>query len=178
MTRRICPICKSRRLVDPDGPPDSKILVVGNSPGKLEVARNLPWIGPAGQVLNKELSRVGLQRDDYRITNMWLHAPAEPGTKRKPNPLYEKELNWHVSQLKNEFEGKRAILIMGSEPAQVLGLGSISEITGTVVRSDYFPESVEVVVAMVNPAQALHDLLGETRHAIQNFANALSSYNA
>ena len=174
MIRRTCPICDTRKLVEPIGPVDSPILIFGWAPGKREIVKGIPWIGPAGAVLESELLRHGIQRTSYRLTNLWLHEPAEIGTKRNRNPLYEKELNWHFSELKNEFVGKRAILIMGAEPTDIMGLPSISSITGTHVISPFIPSSVDVVMAMVNPAQALHDLLGETRLAIDNFATAIA----
>ena len=173
LIRRICPICDARKLVEPTGPVDSPILVFGWAPGKKEIAKGIPWIGPAGMVLESELLRHGIQRNSYRLTNLWLHEPAEIGTKRNLNPLYQKELDWHFSELKNEFVGKRAILIMGAEPTHILGISNISSVTGTSVKSQFIPSSVDVVMAMVNPAQALHDLLGEVRLALDNFALAL-----
>jgi acyl carrier protein phosphodiesterase len=58
---------------------------------------------------------------------------------------------------------------MGSEVStQFLGV-NISEVTGTKVNSKQFPGSVDIAVAMYNPAIALHDKLGEVRLAIERF---------
>lgn len=174
MTRQICPICETKKLVEATGSKDAKILIFGWAPGKKEIAKGIPWVGPAGQVLESELLRYGIQRHNYRLTNLWMHEVPSMGTKKNPNPLYQKELDWHFAQLVLELHNREAILIMGAEPTAMFGLPSISNISGTFVSSVFFPKSVKVAVAMVNPAQALHDLLGETRFGISNFAIALS----
>ena len=177
MMRELCPMCNSRKLVAPSGTPDAKILIFGWAPGKIEILKGTPWLGKAGNVLESEMLRHGIQRHNYRLTNLWLHEEPEHGTKKNPNPLYPKELDWHFMQLKQEMKGRKAVLILGSEPMGLFGLPSVSEITGTLVNSIYIPSSVDVAMAMVNPAQALHDLLGETRYAIDKFALALQQHN-
>ena len=173
MIRRTCPICNERKLVDATGPTDADVLLFGAYPGKLEVAKGVPWTGPAGQILENEMARAGIQIRNCRITNLWLHEPAEFGTKRKPNPLYQQELDWHFSQLRKEMAGRKALFIMGAEPCALFGLGQISNLNGMTVMSDLFPSSVRLAVVSVNPAQALHDLLGELRYSIENFAISL-----
>lgn len=175
--RPICPICKTKKLVPAFGPDDAEILLAGGFPGKAEIARGIPWIGKAGEVLEYELNRVGIQIDHCRITNLWMHEPPKPLTKvqiRKKVPdMYNKELGWHMKQLLKEFEGRKALFLMGSELIDVLGIGFISNLSGMVVSSTWFPESVEFAVASVNPAQALHDMLGETRYAVERLAAEL-----
>lgn len=175
--REICPICKTRKLIPASGPADSPILVFGWAPGKMEIVKGIPWLGKAGNVLEAEFLRHGIQRHNYRLTNLWMHEAADKGTKKTPNPLYAKELDWHFLQLKNEIKGRKAVLIMGSEPMELFGLPNVSEISGTFVQSVFLPSSVDVAMAMVNPAQALHDLLGETRYAINKFALALQTHH-
>ena len=170
MNRTTCPICNDLLLVEQGGPADSPILLVGSQPGKLEVARGVPWIGQAGRVLDAELGRAGIQRSNCRVTNLWMHDPPGMGTQKKPNPLYEPELNWHFKQLLNEMSGRPAVFIMGADTCEVFNLGAVSKISGMKVESTLFPKSVTLAVASVNPALALREVLGEVRLAIENFA--------
>lgn len=175
--RPICPICETKKLIPAYGPEDADILLVGGYPGKLEIAKGIPWIGKAGEVLESELSRVGIQISKCRITNLWLHEPPKMLTKVQRRKgvvdMHGKELSWHMKQMLQEFYGKKALFLMGAELIDTLGKGPISNISGMLVKSSWFPSSVKIAVASVNPAQALHDLLGETRFAIEMFAAEL-----
>jgi len=169
-----CPQCQ-KKLVPPTGPEDADILLCGPFPGWKEVKTGIPWTGEAGKILKAELAKQGLQFDHCRATNLWQHEPTPKGTKRDPNPIYKAELDWHFDQLRNEFRGRKAILIMGSETCRRLGLGEVEDISGLKRKSKFFPKSVEVAIAMVNPATVLRPgaHVGETRFAMENFAEAL-----
>lgn len=175
--RPICPVCTTKKLVPAYGPADADILLVGSYPGRLEIAKGIPWIGRAGEVLESELDRAGIQISKCRITNLWMHAPPKELTKLQAKKgavdVYAKELSWHMKQMLAEFYGKKALFLMGAELVETLGLGSVSNLSGMVVKSDWFPDSVKLAVVSVNPAQALRELLGETRFAIERFATEL-----
>jgi uracil-DNA glycosylase family 4 len=172
MQRPRCPHC-NKKLVPPTGPEDSDILLCGPFPGYKEIIKGVPWIGKVGDILKAELSIQGIQFDNCRVTNLWQHEPTDPGTKRNPNELYETEVNWHFDQLLSELHGRKAVLIMGSLTSSLLGLGPVSKVAGQRVDSELIPETVEVAIAMQNPAQVLHGLVGETRYAIEAFAVAI-----
>ena len=76
MTRQACPIC-SNLLVLPVGLKDASILLVGEYPGVEEVKSGFCWVGRGGEVLRSELARVGIQYEQCRATNLWLHAPSK-----------------------------------------------------------------------------------------------------
>ena len=58
-------------------------MVVGEAPGKNEDQEGLPFVGQAGQLLNKLLESVGINRDEVYITNIIKCRP--PGN-RDPLP--------------------------------------------------------------------------------------------
>lgn len=177
MSRPRCPICKDKKLVPAAGPEDADVLLAGPFPGWEEIKDGIPWVGNAGKVLRAELGRSGIQFDKCRVTNLWQHEPSPTGTKRNPNPIYEDEINWHFDQLRSEFNGRTTVLLLGSLTTEILGLGPVSKVAGTRVHSEYFPKTVEVVIAAYNPAQVLHGLVGETRYAIEAFADAIGELN-
>jgi uracil-DNA glycosylase family protein len=49
------------------------IALVGEQPGDQEDVQGLPFVGPAGQVLDRALGEVGLRRDDIYLTNVVKH---------------------------------------------------------------------------------------------------------
>jgi uracil-DNA glycosylase family 4 len=52
-----------------EGPPGARVAVVGESPGAPDIDSGRPFMGPAGQMLNRILEAIGLKRDDCYLTN-------------------------------------------------------------------------------------------------------------
>ena len=59
----------STNMVLFDGNIKSKLMIIGEAPGKEEDEQGLPFVGSAGQLLNKMLSAIQLEREDIYITN-------------------------------------------------------------------------------------------------------------
>jgi uracil-DNA glycosylase len=71
------------QVVFADGNPDADLMFIGEGPGYHEDVQGLPFVGAAGQLLNRLLGEIGLRREDVRITNVVLCRP--PGN-RDPMP--------------------------------------------------------------------------------------------
>ena len=65
------------------GNPHADVMVVGEAPGEKEDLRGEPFVGPAGDLLNKILGAIQLSRDTVYICNVLKHRP--PGN-RNPMP--------------------------------------------------------------------------------------------
>jgi uracil-DNA glycosylase family 4 len=70
-------------VVFADGDPDADLMFIGEGPGYHEDVQGLPFVGAAGQLLNRLLGEIGLRREEVRITNVVLCRP--PGN-RDPLP--------------------------------------------------------------------------------------------
>ncbi|MDZ7705374.1 MAG: uracil-DNA glycosylase [Trueperaceae bacterium] len=70
-------------LVFGEGNPDANLIIVGEAPGEEEDKSGRPFVGRAGQLLDRILESVGLDRDDIYITNIVKYRP--PGN-RNPKP--------------------------------------------------------------------------------------------
>ncbi|HIQ48255.1 MAG TPA: uracil-DNA glycosylase, partial [Aquifex aeolicus] len=81
-----CDLHKSRAQVVPgDGNPYSPLVFVGEAPGEEEDKQGRPFVGRAGQLLNKLIEEVfGLSRDKVYITNV---CKCRPPANRKPTPI-------------------------------------------------------------------------------------------
>ncbi|MBQ8935115.1 MAG: uracil-DNA glycosylase [Oscillospiraceae bacterium] len=66
-----CELGKSRtNLVFGDGNPNAEIMFVGEGPGQQEDLTGIPFVGPAGQLLDRMLEIIDLDRTKYYIANI------------------------------------------------------------------------------------------------------------
>jgi DNA polymerase len=68
-------------LVFADGNPEAGLMLVGEGPGAEEDRAGLPFVGPSGQLLDRMLASIGLDRTQYLITNL---IPWRPPGNRNP----------------------------------------------------------------------------------------------
>jgi uracil-DNA glycosylase family protein len=61
------------RTVFGQGPAEARIVLVGEQPGDQEDLRGAPFVGPAGEVLDRALAEVGLARERLYVTNAVKH---------------------------------------------------------------------------------------------------------
>jgi uracil-DNA glycosylase family 4 len=69
------------QLVFADGNPAARLMLVGEAPGAEEDRQGLPFVGRAGQLLNRMLAAIGLTRRDVYIANV---VPWRPPGNRTP----------------------------------------------------------------------------------------------
>lgn len=81
---RACPLCEGRtHTAFGEGNPHAQVLLVGEGPGKQEDLQGRPFVGPAGQLLDKMLAAIHLKREEVYIANVVKCRP--PGN-RVPLP--------------------------------------------------------------------------------------------
>ncbi|HAX61486.1 MAG TPA: hypothetical protein DCX95_02860, partial [Elusimicrobia bacterium] len=106
---RKCPLGKARlNFVFGTGNPDAALMFVGEGPGFDEDHKGEPFVGRAGQLLNKIIAAMGLSREDVYIANITkchpMIDPSDPdkrGNDRPPTaeemsgcmPILEKQMN-------------------------------------------------------------------------------------
>ena len=82
-----CELAKSRtNVVFSDGVPNHKIMLIGEAPGYWEDQKGIPFVGKAGQLLDKIFASVGFTRNDIYICNTIKCRPPE-----NRNPLPEEK---------------------------------------------------------------------------------------
>ena len=70
----------AKNLVVYDGSFDAKVMFIGEAPGRDEDNQGLPFVGRAGQLLNKMLSAINLKREEVYITNVVNWRPPDNRT--------------------------------------------------------------------------------------------------
>ena len=66
---QVAPQFKERIFIFGEGPLAARAAVVGESPGPPDIDTGRPFMGPAGQMLERILNSVGLKRDECYLTN-------------------------------------------------------------------------------------------------------------
>ena len=125
-----CSLCKTRtNIVFSDGVPNPKLMLIGEAPGFYEDKQGKPFVGKAGQLLDKIFASVGLTRDkDVYICNTIKCRPPE---NRNPLPE-EKEACREYLKSQIDIIQPRIILLCGNVAVQSFlpNLGGITKIRG------------------------------------------------
>ncbi len=147
-----CPLYKTAANPVPGAPnPNAEMVFVGEAPGYWEDQKGIPFVGAAGNLLDKFLSKISVKREDVFICNILKHRPPN---NRDPMP--------------NEIIActpflKRQLLII--KPKVVITLGRfamnyfipevyISQAHGHPMRVDW--EGLDLlIIPMYHPAAAL-----------------------
>lgn len=140
------------RLVFGDGNPQAKIMLIGEAPGADEDRQGVPFVGRAGQLLDKMLASIGLDRSKVYIANV---VPWRPPGNRTPTPL-ETAACLPFTRRQIALVNPKILVCLGAAAAQTL-LGIRDGIMR--LRGRWFPFHVDDreirVLAMLHPAYLL-----------------------
>jgi DNA polymerase len=123
-----CQRCKlypgAKNLVFGEGSPGARLMFIGEAPGAEEDLQGRPFVGAAGQLLNRMLNNLGLQREEVYITNVVKSRPPE---NRDPEP---DEIEACLPYLKMQIAAirPRVIVTLGKIATQAL-LGAKEPLT-------------------------------------------------
>ena len=121
-----CPLyAAATQTVFGEGPSNAAIMLVGEQPGDQEDLAGLPFVGPAGQLFDRALGEVGIDRQAVYVTNAVKHFKFEPRGKRRlhktPGQI-EIEACRHWLEREITLVQPRLIVAMGATAAHsVLG---------------------------------------------------------
>ena len=147
-----CALCKTRtNVVFSDGVPNNKIVLVGEAPGYWEDQKGKPFVGRAGQLLDKIFESVGLSRQkDVYICNT---IKCRPPDNRNPYPE-EKTACKKFLDAQLEILKPKIILICGS-----VALNSLlpNESGITKVRGKWFDGKYGKMMPIFHPSYLLRN---------------------
>ena len=112
------------KIVFADGNIQSPIMIVGEGPGQKEDELGKPFVGDAGNLLNKMLKAINIERDKIYITNVVNYRPPN---NRKPELT---EINRYSEFLKEHISiiDPKILILMGSTAMESI-LGSNKKIS-------------------------------------------------
>lgn len=138
----------ARQLVFADGTPGARVMIIGEAPGRDEDREGKPFVGRAGQLLDRMLAAIDLdRRENAYITNV---LPWRPPQNRDPKPeeigMMKPFLERHIALAKPEV-----LVVMGNISCQaVLGKRGITRLRGQWDQAMDLP-----VIPMFHPAYLL-----------------------
>ncbi len=166
-----CRLAEGRKnIVFGEGNPRAELVFVGEGPGADEDEQGLPFVGRAGQLLNRMIQWIGMRREDVYICNVVKCRP--PGN-RTPLP---DEIETCSPFLFRQLEAIRPRLIC------CLGAPAVRTVLGvkegiTKIRGRFYDYGSAQVLATVHPAYILRNpreekLLREDFEKIRDFLAA------
>ena len=136
-------------LVFADGNPDSGLMLVGEGPGAEEDRSGIPFVGASGQLLDRILASIGLDRTRYVITNL---IPWRPPGNRNPTDaevtICLPFLLRHIALVR-----PRRLVLLGALASRAI-LGGSAGITR--LRGKWVPASIPGLDAPVPTLPMLH----------------------
>ena len=106
----------AKNLVFADGNPQAELMLVGEAPGRDEDLEGLPFVGRSGQLLNRMLAAIGLDRGSAYITNV---IPWRPPGNRTPTP-HETEICRPFIERQIELVNPKVLVTLGSPSSKTL----------------------------------------------------------
>ena len=122
-------------LVFADGNPAADIMLIGEAPGRDEDRMGLPFVGAAGQLLDRMLKSVGMNRQDVYITNI---LPWRPPGNRTPS-AEETRLLWPFLRRHIQLKAPKVIFALGGSSAKLLldSQTGILKLRGQMTKIDF-----------------------------------------
>lgn len=102
------------RLVFSDGVPGSRLMLIGEAPGRDEDREGKPFVGRSGQLLDKMLAAIGLDRTSVYIANV---VPWRPPGNRTPTPQ-ETQICLPFIRRQVELAKPEVLVFLGGSAAQ------------------------------------------------------------
>jgi len=100
----------STNIVFSDGNPNAKIMIIGEGPGANEDMEGVPFIGRTGELLDKMLLSINLDRENVYITNVVNYRPPE-----NRNPTKEEIIRYLPYLTKHiEIINPKILILLGS----------------------------------------------------------------
>lgn len=114
---RRCPIgANGTHAVMGEGPRNAALMIVGEQPGDNEEEQGRPFVGPAGQLLDRYLDDAGIDREQAYLTNTVKHFKFVQRGKRR---LHDKPNAGEIDTCRWWVDGERQLI----EPKLVLAMG-------------------------------------------------------
>ncbi|MBS7634292.1 uracil-DNA glycosylase [Candidatus Bathyarchaeota archaeon] len=157
---RKCNLWKTRKNPVPgEGDINTLVVFIGEAPGRWEDIEGKPFVGSAGDLLNRILRKIGLSRDNVYITNLVKCRP--PGN-RDPHLNEIESCSPYLDRVLDIIKPK-IILTLGRHSTSYmfskLGLTfrSISEVQGKIYEVKLWGSKIHLI-ASYHPAAALYNM--------------------
>ena len=149
--------CNATQVVFGAGPADARCIFVGEQPGDQEDLAGKPFVGPAGQLLDRALEEAGIDRSLVYVTNAVKHFKFDLRGKRR---IHAKPSAREISACRPWLEAEIAsikpdlVVCLGATAAQSL-MGREFRITKDRGRAIHDTEWANTIIATIHPSAIL-----------------------
>lgn len=146
-----CKLCQTRKnIVFGEGNRDADIMFIGEGPGADEDAQGRPFVGKAGQLMNKAFQGLGIDRNSVYITNI---VKCRPPANRVPE---DDEAEACLNYLRNQ------VMLVKPKLIVLLGSTALKNILGkeygiTACRGKWIEKKEILYMPTWHPAALLRD---------------------
>ncbi|WLT32206.1 uracil-DNA glycosylase family protein [Geothrix sp. PMB-07] len=159
-----CPLGPGRlKFVFGEGNPKARLLFVGEGPGRDEDLQGRPFVGKAGELLDKMIGAIGLKREEVYIANV---VKCRPPDNRTPTP---EEAHACLGYLRRQIEliGPSVIVTLGATPLrELVGVAEgITRVRGQWKRVNIGGRDIPVMPTF-HPAYVLRQYTQDVRRAV------------
>lgn len=149
-----CPLSRTRTLTVPGhGNPRAKLMFIGEAPGTEEDRQGLPFVGRAGELLNRMIKRMGFAREEVFVANIAKCRPTENYEMQRDRPPTEEEMNTCIPFLEQQIDAIQPQVIVALGATAVFGL--IRKKGITKLRGHWFSYRGIPVMPTYHPAYLL-----------------------
>ncbi|MEL7480014.1 MAG: UdgX family uracil-DNA binding protein [Pseudomonadota bacterium] len=125
-----CPLaCQASQTVFGEGPDQARLMIVGEQPGDQEDIKGRPFVGPAGEVLNRCLAAANLDRSRAYVTNAVKHFKFEVRGKRR---IHSKPNTSEIDHCRWWLDNERALV--KPDLIVTLGVTALRGVTGESLK--------------------------------------------
>jgi probable DNA metabolism protein len=123
---RRCPLYEpATQTIFGEGPPDAPVMFVGEQPGDQEDTIGRPFVGPAGQMMDRAMEEAGIDRRTIYVTNAVKHFKFTPRGKRRIHQTPEvpeiQACSFWLDVERTHIRPRLLVLMGGSAARAVLG---------------------------------------------------------
>ena len=154
---RRCPLHEqATQAVFGEGPQNAEVMFVGEQPGDQEDLAGKPFVGPAGQMFDRALDTVGIDRRRVYVTNAVKHFKFEPRGKRR---IHSKPDAGEIAacrfwlNLEREFVRPKLIVALGATAVHSL-LGKAAPVSSLRGRKIALPDG-GMLLTTIHPSYLL-----------------------
>lgn len=162
--------CHATQVVGGQGPVHASLMLIGEQPGDQEDLQGLPFVGPAGKVLDKVLAELHIDRSELFLTNAVKHFKyVQRGKLRLHQNPRMSEINacrpWLLAEI--DAVRPRVILCLGASASKSLlgGTFALMRDRGKVHETPYASH----VLATIHPSAVLRGRDEQSRHQLYAF---------
>lgn len=175
---RDCPLWRdATQTVFGDGSPDARLVLIGEQPGDVEDREGLPFVGPAGRLLDEALAAAEVPRDETYVTNAVKHfkwtAKGKRRIHQRPNRTEVVACRqWLDAEL--EVLQPDALVTLGATAGKALfgsgfrikdAAGAVLDLEGRPLVATLHPSAVLRSRSSDDRADAFDRLVGDLRRA-------------